>query len=231
MNEFTYKTKLILGCLITLLAILSCEEDQYHPTITEKTICEVPKFYNDKQGFYEGEVSFISHDTTSFTFTCPVEFGNYENPIIAIHNFPVKLILDFAKNELKLAEEISEYHLSESILESKLNISFKYWLYGYLIFLDNGVPFGGPAEIDSTYQDKLYFQIKDYYFKDSVYNENKSQKLKYEIAAENNEDNIITFTLTMLEINDKKFPLMGKYESRVFAKIKVGDEKIKETSF
>lgn len=226
MNRFTKETIWLFGCLITLLSILSCEEDKYHPTIIKKTICEVPKFYNEKQGFYEGEVSFISHDTTSFTFTCPVEFGNYENPIIVIHNFPVKLILDFAKNDLKLAEEISEYQLSESIFESNLNINFKYWLYGNLTFNDNGEPFGGPSKIDSTYPSKsLYFQVTDNYFEDSIYNEDKTQKMKFEVAAENYENNIITFILTMLEINDKRFPLIGEYEYRVFARIKVGDEK------
>ena len=227
MNRFTKETIWLFGSLIIFLSILSCEEDQYHPLISKKTICEVPKFYYDKQGFYEGEVSFISHDTTSFTFTCPIEFGNYENPIIAIHNFPIKLILDFAKNDLKLAEEISEYQLSDSILESNLNISFKYWLYGYLTFKENGEPFGGPSEIDSTYPDKLlYFQVTNNYFEDSVYNKDKSQKLNFGISAENYENNIVTLIITMLEINDKKFPLLGEYESRVFARIKVGDEKI-----
>lgn len=225
MNKLTKEAIWLLGCFVVLLVTFSCEEDKYYPTMYEARICKVPKFYNEKQGFYKGETSFILQDS-SITFTCSVEFGNYESPTIIIHNFPAKLLLDFAKYNLDLAEEFSKYQLSESILNSNLDFCFRYYLYGFIPYTAHSESFLAPSEIDSTYHDKLYFQISKYDFTDSLYNEDKSQKIKYEIYAENYTENIISFALTRLEINGKPFSNMGNYETQLFARIKVGDEKI-----
>lgn len=229
MNKLVKYAVWLFGIIMVLLGTLSCEEDYYAHIERGRYICRVPKFYKEKQGFYEGKMSLIQPESSAGTFICPIEFcGYYDTAQITIHNFPITNILEFAKNNLGLAEKLDNYQLSEIVSNSKRDFCFDYYLYGYLELLigKNGRISSGSTEIDSTFQGNLFFQIPNGFLKDSIYNEDKSQKLKYQLYAKTNEDKIITLYLTGLEFNEVRLLPDTYDESHIFARIKVGDEKI-----
>lgn len=55
--------------------------------------------------------------------TVEVKFGNYANKSFAIQGFPIRYLLEAMADNSELPS---------SILEKQINISFEYFLYGYL---------------------------------------------------------------------------------------------------
>lgn len=87
--------------------------------------------------------------------------------------------------------------IPSSMLDRQINLRYKYYLYAYLWY---------ELEVDSIgpyYPYNLYTGINMEVYNDSIYNEDKTQKLKYSISAYDavNDRDIITLNLECLELN------------------------------
>ena len=83
------------------------------------------------------------------------------------------------------------------MLDRQINLRYKYYLYAYLWYELEG------DSIGPNYPYNLYTGINSEVYNDSIYNEDKTQKLKYSISAYNavNDRDIITLNLECLELN------------------------------
>lgn len=63
--------------------------------------CNVPKFYDEKQGSYKGEVFWERADSSLDTITTiEVIYGNYADKTIEFKGFPIKCLLKQLDEEL-----------------------------------------------------------------------------------------------------------------------------------
>lgn len=200
----------------------SCKEDgYYYPRWNDElAICNVPKFYDDKQGSYKGKVFLLKSDSVleSVPETVEVKFGNYANKSLTILRFPLRCLL-------VSMEDSSE--LPSSILEKRIKISFEYLLYGYLTsqVWPSYERLDGDS-IDPSFRKSLYIGLKKEIFCDSVYNEDMTQKLKYEVHGYDETDsNSVIFELRHLDFNNRR--LSANYNVPI-VKIKIDKNKIKE---
>lgn len=222
MNRFTKDMvwQFAMFCLCGMF--FSCVEDgRYYPKWhDELAICNVPKFYDDKQGSYKGKVFLMKSVSVSEAVPESVEvrFGNYANKSFVIQGFPIRYLLESM-------EDSSE--IPSSILEKRINMSFEYLLYGYLT--SQVYPSYKKLDGDSIgpgFKYSLYVGLKKANFCDSVYNEDKTQKMKYEVHGYDETDsNAVILKLRHLEFNNRK--LAANYNVPI-VKIKIGKNKIKE---
>ena len=200
----------------------SCKEDgYYYPKWNDElAICNVPKFYDDKQGSYKGKVFLIKSDSTleAVSESVEVKFGNYASKSFAIQGLPIRYLL-------KSMGDSSE--IPSSILGKQIKISFEYLLYGYLTnqVWPSYERLDGDS-IDSSFRKSLYVGLKNEIFCDSVYNEDKTQKLKYEVHGYDETDsNSVILELRHIEFNNRK--MVANYYVPI-VKIKIDKNKIKE---
>ena len=87
--------------------------------------------------------------------------------------------------------------IPSSMLDRQINLRYKYYLYAYLWYELEG------DSIGPNYPYNLYTGINSEVYNDSIYNEDKTQKLKYSISAYDavNDRDIITLNLECLELN------------------------------
>lgn len=87
--------------------------------------------------------------------------------------------------------------IPSSMLDRQINLRYKYYLYDYLWYELEG------DSIGPNYPYNLYTGINSEVYNDSIYNEDKTQKLKYSISAYDavNDRDIITLNLECLELN------------------------------
>lgn len=83
------------------------------------------------------------------------------------------------------------------MLDRQINLRYKYYLYDYLWYELEG------DSIGPNYPYNLYTGINMEVYNDSIYNEDKTQKLKYSISAYDaaSDRDIITLNLECLELN------------------------------
>lgn len=86
--------------------------------------------------------------------------------------------------------------IPSSMLDRQINLRYKYYLYAYLDEWEGD-------SIGPNYPYNLYTGINSEVYNDSIYNEDKTQKLKYSISAYDavNDRDIITLNLECLELN------------------------------
>lgn len=94
MNKFLKETLWLFAIFFLCGMVFSCMEDGYYFSrySYEVAICNVPKFYDNKQGIYNGEVFLIRPDSSleAVPETVEVELGNYANKDLVIKGFPIK---------------------------------------------------------------------------------------------------------------------------------------------
>ena len=211
------KNLLLLFCFVfiggTFFACLN--EDWRYPDF-HRAVCNVPKFYDERQGSYKGEVFLVKADSsldTTFTFI-EVKYGNYADKTIELKGFPIKCFLQ------QLDEELP-YKIPSSMLDRQINLRYKYYLDGVVYEWDGD-------SIGPNYREHLHTNIKSGFnvYNDSIYDEDKTQKLKYSIAAycvydesKFNDYDIMTLKLRCLELNDS---IIEQPWYRKIAKIEIG---------
>ncbi len=222
MNRFTKETQWLFGMLSLCGIFFSCKEDgYYYPRFdTRLAFCNVPKFYDNKQGSYKGEVFLIKTDSALETTseTIEVKFGNNANKTLEINGFPIKYLLQSMKERNEIPS---------NLLEKRTSISFEYFLYGYLtVQVWPSYELLDGDSIDENFSNSLYIGVNKSIFCDSVYNEDKTQKLKYEVRGyDETDNNSVILELCHLEFNNRK--LEANYYVPI-AKIKIDKNKIKE---
>ena len=143
------KNLLLLFCFVfiggTFFACLN--EDWRYPDF-HRAVCNVPKFYDEKQGSYKGEVFLVKADSsldTTFTFI-EVKYGNYADKTIELKGFPIKCFLQ------QLDEELP-YKIPSSMLDRQINLRYKYYLDGVVYEWDGD-------SIGPNYREHLHTNIK-----------------------------------------------------------------------
>lgn len=225
MNKFSKKTLWLFAIFFLCGMFFSCKEDgYYYPRFdSELAFCNVPKFYYNKQGIYKGEIFLIKPDSSleAVPETIEVKLGNYTNKSLEIKGFPIKYFFQKVNDSSFLAS-VPSY-----LLERHVDISFKYFLYGYLTIQTwpSYERIDGDS-IDSSYRYPLYIGVenKSRFYCDSVCNADNTQKLKFEVyGREERDSNAIILELCNLELDGKTFN--PKYKISL-AKIKIGKSKI-----
>lgn len=112
--------------------------------------------------------------------------------------------------------------IPSSMLDRQINLRYKYYLYDYLWYELEG------DSIGPNYPYNLYTGINSEVYNDSIYNEDKTQKLKYSISAYDaaNDRDIITLNLECLELNGSIIIEQPWY--RMEAKIELGKRIVTE---
>ena len=225
MNKFLKETLWLFAIFFLCGMVFSCMEDGYYfPRYSyDVAICNIPKFYDNKQGIYKGEVFLIRPDSSleAVPETVEVELGNYANKDLVIKGFPIKYFFHKV-NDGNFLASVPSY-----LLEKQVDISFKYFLYGYLEFQmwPSYKSIDGDS-IDSSYYKSLYIGVQNNsnFYSDSVYNADKTQKLKYEVyGIEEGDSDAIILELCNLELDDKTFNPEYKVP---LAKIKIGKKQV-----
>lgn len=212
MNTFLKETLWLFAVFFLCGTFFSCEEygglnDYYYAY--RGIECD-DSVYDKTEGIYKGELSLLrlyndSYDETNDSVD--VRLGNHVNKELEIMELPVKKL--FNRNyEHELLADIPSW-----ALEKKINITFKYTLY-----LNIGYDESQGYEqtlVDSIISNYLSYNsasmmIEHYYnhYADSVYNEDKTQKLKLDVESEVRylmEGEAIMLYFNKLEINDKVF--------------------------
>lgn len=111
--------------------------------------------------------------------------------------------------------------IPSSMLDRQINLRYKYYLYAYLWYELEG------DSIGPNYPYNLYTGINSEVYNDSIYNEDKTQKLNYSISAYNavNDRDIITLNLECLELNGSEIELPWGWRD---AKIEIGKRRLTE---
>lgn len=194
MNTFKKNTLRLFAIIIILGAFVSCWEGDWQYPWSRGAECNVPKFYDDKQGKYEGEVFLLKADSTLDTISVfiKVKMGGYADKTIEFQEFPIKCFLRYL--DRGLLDKIPS-----DILEKKINVNYKYFLWGDLYEWDGD-------SIGPNFTGVLYTKINSNssYCCDSIYSEDKSQKMKYTISAYTGlfDYDLINLQLERLEFND-----------------------------
>lgn len=112
--------------------------------------------------------------------------------------------------------------IPSSMLDRQINLRYKYYLYAYLWYELEG------DSIGPNYPYNLYTGINMEVYNDSIYNEDKTQKLKYSISAYDavNDRDIITLNLECLELNGSIIIEQPWYRRE--AKIELGKRRLTE---
>ena len=112
--------------------------------------------------------------------------------------------------------------IPSSMLDRQINLRYKYCLYAYLWYELEG------DSIGPYYPYNLYTGINSEVYNDSIYNEDKTQKLKYSISAYDavNDCDIITLNLECLELNGSIIIEQPWYRRE--AKIELGKRRLTE---
>ena len=107
------------------------------------------------------------------------------------------------------------------MLDRQINLRYKYYLYAYLWYELEG------DSIGPNYPYNLYTGINSEVYNDSIYNEDKTQKLNYSISAYNavNDRDIITLNLECLELNGSEIELPWGWRD---TKIEIGKRRLTE---
>ncbi len=207
------KTLKVFTVIIILVSFFSCwGKDWQIPWSTWKE-CNVPKFYDDKQGIHEGKAFLLKADSTLDTVSVFIEvkMGGYADKTIEFQEFPIKCLLWHLDKCLL-------DNISPEILEKKINLHYKYFLWGEIHEWDGD-------SIGPNYTGYLYTKINSDSgsCSDIIYSEDKSQKLKYNICAYTSifDYDLIKLELERLEFNDSIIT-QPWYQSTV--KIDIGDK-------
>lgn len=189
------KNSLLLFCFVFIGGtFFACLNEDWRLPESHMVVCNVPKFYDEKQGSYKGKVFFVRADSSLDTIsTIEVKYGNYADKTIELKGFPIKCFIQQLDEELPCK-------IPSSMLDRQINLRYKYYLYAYLWYELEG------DSIGPNYPYNLYTGITNSRFNeynDSIYNEDKTQKLNYYISAYNavNDRDIITLNLDCLELN------------------------------
>lgn len=189
--EWTYKKPLLLFCFVFIGGtFFACLDEDWRFPDSYKVVCNVPKFYDEKQGSYKGKVFLVRADYSLDTIsTIEVKYGNYADKTIELKGFPIKCFIQQLDEELPCK-------IPYSMLDRQINLRYKYYLYAYLDEWEGD-------SIGPNYPYNLYTGINSEVYNDSIYNEDKTQKLKYSISAYDavNDRDIITLNLECLELN------------------------------
>lgn len=232
MNRFLKESLWLFGLFPLCGMFFSCKGDGYYWPREESLVapCNIPEFYDNRQGNYKGEIFLIESDSIleATSDTVMVKLGNYANKDLEIDGFPIKYFLQKANDASFLAT------IPSCLWAKKTNISFKYFLYGYLTF--QYWPYYESIDgdsIDSSYTGPLYVGIDDSnkgnFYSDSIYNEDNTQKLKFEVYGEDiypEEEwgsNAIIIKLCNMVLNDK---VCNPNHNIPIAKIKFSKKKI-----
>lgn len=189
------KNSLLLFCFVFIGGtFFACLNEDWRLPESHMVVCNVPKFYDEKQGRYKGKVFLVRADSSLDTIsTIEVKYGNYADKTIELKGFPIKCFIQQLDEELPCK-------IPSSMLDRQINLRYKYYLYAYLWYELEG------DSIGPNYPYNLYTGITNSRFNeynDSIYNEDKTQKLNYYISAYNavNDRDIITLNLDCLELN------------------------------
>ena len=177
-----------LWCFFLCVMFFSCEMydvdyNDYHTSV--EADCD-DSVYDKNEGIYKGEI-FLVRDVR-FPYgdrtydSVDVRLGNHVNKELEIMELPVKSLFDRYEDRKLLAD------IPSWVLEKKINITFKYKLYFNILY---ELPKEGEVvdiDIDSIISDDFSdsrgsIEI-DYHhriYADSVYNEDKTQKLKFDV--------------------------------------------------
>ena len=192
----------------------ACLNEDWRLPDSYKVVCNVPKFYDEKQGNYKGKVFLVRADSSLDTIsTIEVKYGNYADKTIELKGFPIKCFIRQLDEELPCK-------IPSSMLDRQINLRYKYYLYAYLDEWEGD-------SIGPNYPYNLYTGINSEVYNDSIYNEDKTQKLKYSISAYDaaSDRDIITLNLECLELNGSEIELPWGWRD---AKIEIGKRRLTE---
>ncbi len=213
MNTFLKKTLELFAVIIILGSFFSCWEGDWQYPWSANAECNVPKFYDDKQGIYKGELFLLKADSTLDTASVFIEvkMGGYADKTIEFKGIPIRCFLRHLDKGL-LDRTPSD------MLEKQIDVNYKYSLWGVLHEWDG-------VSIGPNYTGTLFTAINSNYRDccDSIYSKDKLQKMKYCISAYPGlfEYALIELHLKNLEINDSIIS-QPWYQSTV--KIDIGDK-------
>lgn len=209
------KNSLLLFCFVFIGGtFFACLDEDWRFPDSYKVVCNVPKFYDEKQGNYKGKVFLVRADSSLDTIsTIEVKYGNYADKTIELKGFPIKCFIRQLDEELPCK-------IPSSMLDRQINLRYKYYLYAYLDEWEGD-------SIGPNYPYNLYTGINSEVYNDSIYNEDKTQKLKYSISAYDavNDRDIITLNLECLELNGSEIELPWGWRD---AKIEIGKRRLTE---
>lgn len=215
MNRFLKKTLWLFGVFFLCVMFFSCEMydvdyNDYHTSV--EADCD-DSVYDKNEGIYKGEI-FLVRDVR-FPYgdrtydSVDVRLGNHVNKELEIMELPVKSLFDRYEDRKLLAD------IPSWVLEKKINITFKYKLYFNILY---ELPKEGEVvdiDIDSIisndFSDSRGSIEIDYHhriYADSVYNEDKTQKLKFDVNGSVylwRDEDVMNLRFNKLEINDKVF--------------------------
>lgn len=213
------KNSLLLFCFVFIGGtFFACLNEDWRFPNSHRAVCNVPKFYDEKQGSYKGKVFLVRADSSLDTISTFIEvkYGNYADKTIELKGFPIKCFLQQLDEELPCK-------IPSSMLDRQINLRYKYYLYGVdLVYEWDG------DSIGPNYSAHLYTGINSRFnvYNDSIYDEDKTQKLKYSIAAycvynesKFNDYDIMTLELECLELNGS---IIEQPWYREIAKIELG---------
>jgi len=217
MKRFLRNILLLFGAVAFMGTFFSCwEEDWQYPWST-RAECNVPKFYDDKQGTHKGEVFLLKADSTLDTVSVfvEVEMGGYADKTIIFKGIPIKLFLRHLNRDLL-------DKIPSDMLEMQIDVNYKYSLWGELHEWDGD-------SIGPNYTGALFTDINSNYrdCSDSIYSEDKSQKIKYCMSAYTGffDYDLISLRLEDLEFNDS---IISQPWYQTIAKIDIGGKVSKE---
>ena len=215
MNRFLKKTLWLFGVFFLCVMFFSCEMydvDDYDYHTSVEADCD-DLVYDKNEGIYKGEIYLVRQYDRACDRTydsVDVRLGNHVNKELEIMELPIKSLFD-GYEDRKLLADIPSW-----VLEKNINITFKYKLYFKILF---ELPKEGEVvdiDIDSIisndFSDSRGSIEIDYYhriYADSVYNEDKTQKLKFDVKGYvyyiGGDEEAINLSFNKLEINDKVF--------------------------
>lgn len=209
MNKLRKKT---LGLLIMVFGVgtfISCLNENWQYYYSQDMMCNVPKFYDEKRGTHEGELFWLKKDSTLDTVSVfiEIEMGGYADKTIEFKGIPLK-------NYLRHLDKGLLDKIPSDMLEKKINLKYKYELWGWVNKIDGD-------SIGPNFSKSLFTQVQEEQdeFIDSIYSEDKSQKIKYCFMAYTGFVELTWIKLWMkeLEINDS---VIRQPEYQVTAKMK-----------
>lgn len=173
MNKSLRNILLLCGVVAFMGAFFSCGEGDWQYPWSARAECNVPKFYVDKQGIHKGELFLLKTDSTLDTVSVFIEvkMGGYTDKKIEFKGIPIKCFLRHLDKGLL-------DRIPSDILEKQIDVNYKYFLWGMLHEWDGD-------SIGSNYTGALFTDINSNYRDccDSIYSEDKTQKIKYNISA------------------------------------------------
>ena len=154
-----YLTRGLVISLFGTMFLASCSglSDEYYPPITEKTIrlCDVPKFYDNQAGTYQGLVLRQNYNSVDTICKCSVEFTGYNNRMLTVHGFPVKLLAQTMEDD----EKYAEYKKTIEKMPDSIDLTYRYVLLGFVSYTDDMI--GIDDTIKEDYDDVFDYEIAD----------------------------------------------------------------------